>query len=139
MTRFLTQPGNGEYDNTMECRCFECGEGLSIPVYGFDVLDSTSDEARPRLASGEYVPFAVTAVKQTAGRGRRGKSFHSPEGGVYLSLVLPLPGDGSIPLLTPMAAVAIRRAILAVTGRETGINWVNDLFFDGRKVCGILA
>ena len=70
-----------------------------------------------------------------------GRSFYSPSGaGVYLSLLLPLPENSSdVIFITSAASVAVRRAILDVTGIPTGIKWVNDLYYRDRKVCGILC
>lgn len=78
----------------------------------------------------------VLADRQTAGRGRRGRSFCSPAGGLYLSVVLQTPPSF---LLTPMAAEAVRRAVAEITGLQPKIKWVNDLVAGGKKLCGILT
>ena len=107
----------------------------------YDVIDSTNNEAKRYAMDGGAAPAVLLAEGQTAGRGRMGRSFYSPDGvGIYLSLLFPLQGalaDGV--RLTSAAAVAVHRAILQVTGIETGIKWVNDLYLGDRKVCGILA
>ena len=83
----------------------------------------------------------VLASQQTAGRGRLGRRFESPAGkGVYLSLVL----RPSLPMteaqaVTVSAAVAVCRAVKKLCGLELGIKWVNDLYYNGKKVCGILT
>lgn len=83
--------------------------------------------------------LAVIARRQSAGRGRVGRSFLSPEGGIYLSL-LHCPGSDFEPgLLTAGGAVAVCRAIERVCGVQAGIKWVNDLVLGGRKICGILT
>jgi len=83
---------------------------------------------------------AVLASRQTAGRGRMGRAFSSPEGGLYLSVILrpTLPPD-HLPLYTPLAAVAVCRTLSAQTGVECRIKWVNDLLLNGKKLCGILC
>ena len=110
-----------------------------VKLYG--ETDSTSSEARRYALSGGSSPALFIADTQSGGRGRMGRSFYSPSGaGIYMSLLLPAaetPAD--VILMTSAAAVAVRRAILRVTGVETGIKWVNDLYLDGRKVCGILC
>ena len=78
----------------------------------------------------------VMADRQTAGRGRLGRSFLSPAGGLYLSIVLQTEPNF---LLTPMAAEAVRRAVLSQTGLAAQIKWVNDLVCGGKKLCGILT
>lgn len=103
------------------------------------LLPSTNDVARRLAAEGAPEGTVVVADAQSAGRGRRGRQFFSPEGGVYLSIVLrPTPhtdpGD-----LTARAAVAAARAIERCCEATVGIKWVNDLYLNGRKLCGILT
>ncbi len=81
--------------------------------------------------------LAVIARSQSGGRGRVGRSFASPEGGLYLSVLYRF--EASPAAFTACAAVAVRRAIKRICGLETGIKWVNDLIVDGKKVCGILT
>ena len=109
---------------------------LGIPVRTFETLDSTSDECRRVFAQGAE-RCLVIARQQTGGRGRSGKQFFSPAGGLYMSLLLPMPEDAA--LLTCRAAAVTAQAIETVTGISCGIKWVNDLYLHGRKVCGILA
>lgn len=107
----------------------------------FELIDSTSTEARRSLLSGTVPPAVFIAEEQSGGRGRTGKSFFSPRGsGIYLSLLLDSTetfDDGVF--LTSAAAVAVRRAIFSVTGISPEIKWVNDLYFNGKKICGILT
>lgn len=80
------------------------------------------------------VGTALIAARQTGGRGRLGRQFHSPEGGLYLSVLIP-PTD----TVTCRAAVAAARAIESLCDAHVDIKWVNDLHLNGRKVAGILA
>ena len=80
------------------------------------------------------VGTTLIAARQTGGRGRLGRSFHSPEGGLYLSVLIP-PTDA----VTCRAAVAAARAIESLCGAKIDLKWVNDLYLNGRKVAGILA
>ena len=84
---------------------------------------------------------ACIALSQTAGRGRQGRSFYSPEGtGIYMSmLVRPSKEAKEATLLTTLAAVATCKAIETVCHRKTSIKWVNDIYIDGKKVVGILT
>jgi len=83
----------------------------------------------------------ILAETQTGGRGRMGRRYYAPPGnGVYMSILF----KPQIPLervvfITVCAAVAVRRALLASTGLNTHIKWVNDIFANGKKLCGILA
>ena len=105
-----------------------------------DTIDSTNRRGI-QLAKQGGKPFTVViAREQTTGRGRMERSFHSPkDSGLYLSMVLPALPTETIGLVTPYAAVATADAIAKVSGLECGIKWVNDLFSNGRKLCGILA
>ena len=112
----------------------------ALPLYLFDCIDSTNSECRRRLAAGER-RCIVIADRQTAGRGRRGRSFYSPpDAGLYMSLLLrPEGGAASAVGVTTCAAVRAAEAVEALTGKRCGIKWVNDLYYGGKKVCGILA
>ncbi len=109
------------------------------PLFVHEELDSTNLTARRLAAQGAVEGTAVVACRQTAGRGRLGRSFHSPDGGLYLSVILRPAQAVDTGLVTSCAAVAVARAIRRVTALPVGIKWVNDLYLDGRKVCGILA
>ena len=107
-----------------------------LPVYVFAELDSTSSECRRRLGAGER-QCLVLAERQTMGRGRSDKAFFSPAGGLYMSLAMQMPPD--VTGLTCRAAVEAAEAIEREVGISCGIKWVNDLFYQGKKVCGILT
>lgn len=112
--------------------------GFNAKIY--DVLPSTSDLAKKLGAEGAPEGTVVIARAQTAGRGRQGKSFASPKGtGLYMSLILrpPFPSDPG--MVTTAAAVAVSLAIEDISGRKPGIKWVNDVYLNGKKVCGILT
>ena len=123
----------------MELCAERIAAGLNVPelpVYVFETLDSTSDECRRRLAAGQR-QCLVLAERQTLGRGRSGKDFFSPAGGLYLSLAMQARPD--VVGLTCRAAVETAEAIELLTGLSCGIKWVNDLYLHGKKVCGILT
>lgn len=113
----------------------------ALSVTAYSSLASTNTLARELAEGGAPEGTAVVSACQTAGRGRGSRSFFSPEGtGVYMSLVLRprlSVSDGS--LITTAAAVAVCRAIEAISGEAAGIKWVNDVFVGGKKVCGILT
>ncbi len=116
----------------------ELSRGLSVCL--FDELDSTNTEAKRQAVAGVKNALVVARC-QNAGRGRMGRSFYSPpESGVYFSLLLSVEkGLESSVFLTSAASVAVMRAIRELTGKQTEIKWVNDLFWQGKKVCGILC
>ena len=110
------------------------------PIFVYEEISSTNDAARAHaLAGGGSAVFI--AERQTAGRGRRGRSFSSPAGGgIYMSLlVYPSHGAGDGVLLTTGAAVAMCRAVQDAAGVLPEIKWVNDLKLGGKKLCGILT
>jgi BirA family biotin operon repressor/biotin-[acetyl-CoA-carboxylase] ligase len=108
----------------------------------WESIDSTNTRARDLAAQGAPMGTLVLARKQTAGRGRLGRAWESPQDtGIYMSLIL-RSGDvpaHAIPLLTIAAGVAIAEAVEQSTGVKIGLKWVNDLICDGCKVGGILA
>lgn len=102
--------------------------------------DSTNRVAKELARQGAPHGTAVLAERQTAGRGRLGRAFFSPEGGLYLSVILrPQCKPEDLALMTPMAAVAVCRALEQICGISPGIKWVNDLYLGGKKLCGILC
>lgn len=104
--------------------------------------DSTNTYAKERARLGAEHFHTVIAERQTCGRGRLGRSFYSPKGtGLYMTVILRPEGftEERTRSLTTMAAVAVCEAIEAVCGKEAVIKWVNDVFADGKKVCGILT
>lgn len=106
----------------------------------FDTVTSTNIIAKEQAAQGAPHGTSVIAMHQTNGRGRRGRSFASAGDGIYLSIVLRPNTDYShAPLITTAAAVAVSDAIAEVCKIECQIKWVNDLFYNGKKICGILT
>ena len=113
--------------------------GRQLEVHA--LLDSTNTRAKLLAAQGAPHGFLVCADSQTEGRGRFGRQFFSPEhSGVYITYVLrpKLPAEQAV-MITSMAAVAVARAIEALADLEVKIKWVNDLYVNGRKACGILC
>lgn len=104
---------------------------------------STNQLAKQAAVSGEagHGSFVI-AQRQTAGRGRRGRGFYSPDGaGLYLSVILEPKGETlkESLLLTTAAATAVYKSVKKVCGIDLDIKWVNDLYLCGKKVCGILT
>ncbi len=107
----------------------------------FDEIDSTNNRAKQLGEEGADEGTVVIADHQTGGRGRIGRSFDSPKGqGLYLSILLrpEIPSDRA-PQLTPLAALAVRKALYLTAGLETKIKWPNDIVRNGKKLCGILT
>ena len=107
----------------------------------FPSLGSTNDHLRALAKAGALAGTAVLADHQTGGHGRRGRSFHSPEGvGVYLSLLLrPDCPPAQLMHLTCAVAVAMCDAVEASAGFRPAIKWTNDLVSGKRKLGGILT
>lgn len=114
---------------------------LGTPLYVFPELNSTNTYCRRLIRQNGTHGTVVAANCQTAGKGRQGRTFCSPAGsGLYFSVLLAqsMPLQDA-PLLTACASVAIAHAIDSLYGTQTQIKWVNDLFLDGKKFCGILT
>ncbi len=113
----------------------------SVKIIRVEETASTNTDLKEMALSGAAEGTVLIAERQTAGRGRLGRQFFSPEGtGCYMSILLrpDIPAK-KVTLLTPMTAVAVCEAIEAVTGESPGIKWVNDIFLGGKKVAGILT
>ncbi len=112
----------------------------SVKVCVYDTVTSTNDVAK-ELCKTTDGRVLIVAEEQTNGRGRQGKSFFSPKGsGLYFSLVL----DTYSPAfeftgVTCAVAVATARAIEKLTDLKVKIKWVNDIYIEDKKVCGILV
>lgn len=106
-----------------------------------EVLDSTNTYAKKLARQGAPEGTVVIAQSQTGGRGRLGRSFHSPkDSGLYLSLILrPNCPARELMHLTCAVAVAACDAVERVCGLRPGIKWINDLVMDGKKLGGILT
>lgn len=113
----------------------------STDVHVFKCIDSTNSEAKRRIAEGYEADAIYASEEQSAGRGRRGKSFFSPKtSGIYFSAVLhPNATLSDSTAITSAAAVAVCDAIAEFTNKKPMIKWVNDIFIDNKKVCGILT
>ena len=110
------------------------------PVGFLTETDSTNLAIRRLAEQGAADGSVLWAARQTAGRGRLGRSFASPEGGLYFSMLLRQSDDPARDLqLTPAAAVAAARALERVCALRCGVKWPNDLVCGGKKLCGILC
>lgn len=105
-----------------------------------DTVPSTNDYARQLARQGASHGTAVMAKCQTAGRGRMGRSFLSPEGGLYLSVILrPKEKAAELMALTAVLAEAACDAVEQVCGVRPGIKWTNDLVLENKKLAGVLT
>ena len=130
---FLSEQGILRYAGA-DCR------NLKITV--FPALDSTNRTLRERAEEGAAEGTVIFAEEQKKGRGRYGRSFFSPpDTGLYFSILLRPEGWSAAEAwkLTTLAACSVCRAVEKVTGGQPGIKWVNDIYLNGRKICGILT
>lgn len=109
-------------------------------IYYFEEIDSTNNEIK-RNADQEDEGLLAIAEKQTAGKGRRGRTWESPSGtGIWMSFLLkPHMGPDKISMVTLVAALACAKAITEVTGLDARIKWPNDIVINGKKIVGILT
>src|SRR5947209_14326325 len=113
-----------------------------VRLIAHEVLGSTNAEALNLARQGERGPLWITAERQTAGRGRRGRAWISQPGNLYASLLLTAPAPvAHWPELSFVAALAIHDAVVEVAAdcaRLLAIKWPNDLLLEGAKFAGIL-
>ena len=106
-----------------------------------DEIDSTNEEAKRRIKEGASDDFVLVARKQTAGKGRKGRSFYSPKDtGIYLTFTY-FTDDSAENVLkvTVATSVIAAKAIKDALNIDCGIKWVNDLYYNGKKVSGTLC
>lgn len=114
---------------------------ISIPITIFEEIDSSNEEAKRRIAEGANEDFALVSKAQTAGKGRKGRSFYSPKDtGIYLTFVHFSDNNVEDDLsVTVCSSVLVKNAIKESLNIECGIKWVNDLYYKEKKICGILC
>lgn len=114
-------------------------KGFSLLV--LDTVDSTNDEAARQLASGRPTPFAVLSRRQTAGRGRFGRAWHSASAAnLYASFAFrPRVEPERMPTFTLWMGLNICELLSNFAKIQPGIKWPNDILFDGRKAGGMLT
>ena len=109
--------------------------------HAFDEIGSTSDEAKRRAALGEPAGTFITAARQVQGRGRQGRSWISPAGNAYMSLVLrperPVGEAAQVSFVAALAVADVAREFLPDSA-EIRLKWPNDVLVRGRKLAGIL-
>lgn len=106
----------------------------------YDSLESTNTLMKEEAKMGGEEFSVIIALSQSGGRGRMGRSFFSPCGsGLYMSILLRPKKDINPLYITPFAAVAVSNAFERISGKSAQIKWVNDIYVDNRKVCGILT
>ncbi len=116
-------------------------DGLTWSIQHLSNVGSTNDTIRQLAEQCAPEGTVIIAEEQTKGKGRMNRTFYSPKhAGIYMSLLL----RPKIPLqqatfITTAAAVAAAQAIQSVTGAKVGIKWVNDLYYNNKKICGILT
>ncbi len=120
-------------------------DGSRLPAFfrleRFEEIDSTNEELKRRAVRGANEGTLIWAGAQTGGRGRRGRSFVSPPGNLYMSMLLrPERAPGRAAQLGFAAALAVGEAAapLLPPAADLAYKWPNDVLIDGRKTCGIL-
>jgi len=106
-------------------------------ILRFDVVDSTNDKAKELLDRDIQEGTVVLADRQAAGRGRYGRAWASPPGGLYFSILL-TPKERNAQLLSLLSGLPVVRTLRGF-GIEASLKWPNDVLVQGRKICGILC
>lgn len=127
--------GKNELESRMDTRW------AGRPVLFYDTLSSTNFQAKLDAEKGASEGTLIVADMQTAGRGRKGRTWSSPAGvNIYFTLILrPDYESGKASMVTLLMGLAVAESIRSICGLEAGIKWPNDIVVGGRKVCGMLA
>ncbi len=118
-------------------RFLPAGHGLNITV--LPTVGSTNTMLKTMAQNGAPHGTVLLSNAQSAGRGRLGRNFFSPQGGIYFSVLIKKQGPIDPSAITPAAAVATATAIESISGASAQIKWVNDIFVNQKKICGILT
>lgn len=133
--------GTADYLSGEEIAALLDPKGPMMEIRVFDTLESTNKTAKEEALREPDHNMVFLANEQTAGRGRLGRSFYSPQNtGLYMSLLFRPPFDLSHSILiTTAAAVAVARGIENLSDAKLTIKWVNDIYYHEKKICGILT
>lgn len=135
--RLISEP---DLLNEMRIREYLQTKWLGKKIIYLPVTDSTNTQAKKMGEEGAEHGTLVVTQCQTAGRGRRGRSWESPEGNVYFTFLLrPEVEISRASMITLVAALAVAKAVDDVTGLDSKIKWPNDVVANGKKLCGILT
>ena len=113
---------------------------VRFSVHYFKYLPSTQDVAGGLAERGAPEGTVVVAEEMSSGRGRMGRAWHAPPGGLWMTVLLRpgIPPEG-MQVLSLLSGVAVAEAINDVSGLRAELKWPNDVLVEGRKVCGILV
>jgi BirA family transcriptional regulator, biotin operon repressor / biotin---[acetyl-CoA-carboxylase] ligase len=133
--------GTEDYLSAEEISAILDSTGPTLEIRVFDLLESTNKTAKEVALTEPNHDIVILANEQSAGRGRLGRNFYSPQNaGLYLSILFRPSFDmGHSILITTAAAVAVVRAIEKLSPLDLSIKWVNDIYYKEKKVCGILT
>lgn len=135
--RLISEP---DIINEMRIREYMNTKWMGKNIIYLPVTDSTNTQAKRLGEEGAEHGTLVVTQCQTAGRGRRGRSWESPEGNIYFTFILrPDVEVSRASMITLVSALALAKAIEKVTGLNTQIKWPNDVVANGKKLCGILT
>lgn len=112
-----------------------------IEIQTYKTIDSTNTKMKELAVTSDKDCLVIVAEEQTAGRGRFSRSFYSPaKTGIYMSVMMKRQESfEDATLITIHSAVAVTRAIKKLYDLDTEIKWVNDIYYQGKKICGILT
>jgi len=122
-------------------RKYLLNEYNGIPIHVYKSIPSTNTEAKMAALKGATHGTVILSDEQTSGRGRLGRNFYSPaQTGIYMSIILkPKLSIANSVLITTAVAVAVCLSIDKFSDKKSQIKWVNDIYIDNKKVCGILT
>ena len=115
---------------------------LPLAIHWHDEIDSTNEAAKRIAQAGPFAPQWIAARRQTAGRGRLGRGWASPDGNLFATALLPVPGGVVDALKLPFAAALAVYDMISQYAESTlglGLKWPNDVRHEGRKLSGILV
>lgn len=141
LVEFIKEIGNQEVD-FIPAGKIEKGlktKYIGKHIYSFHEVDSTNTVAKFLAENGEEEGTVIISESQTKGKGRRGRTWESPVGGIWLSIILkPSIDPSKAPLITLATGVAVAKTLREMN-IDARIKWPNDILINNKKVCGILT
>lgn len=130
-----------EDSDVLSSQGISCYLNEKVDIQTYKTIDSTNTQLKKLAIASNQERLVIVAEEQTNGRGRFSRSFFSPaKKGVYMSVMIKRQTTfQDATLITIQTAVAVNRAIEKLYGITTSIKWVNDIYFNGKKICGILT
>jgi len=135
---FYSEERGAPMENTKETKFST--DAMTFYCHTMGSVESTNKIAMEMVEQGAPEGTVIAAKEQTMGKGRVGRIWESPEGGLWMSVVLrPSTDAANIPMLNLLGGIAVARGLISSLSVRCSVRWPNDILVKGKKICGILS